>query len=222
MTCEAIKKDLAAYRDGELLSQGARARMAAHIKECASCAQEEALLDRVDQLLSQMTRLTPSPGFAETFWRRVEKEGQIEEKGHLARWWRDFVESWRLVPALAAAAALLVIASYAVLSSRVKTLRVAAPSAPAVSLLRKLVKQPDLFLQYRLVAEMDKLANLETILAQRGEESLSGPTAEALPSRLLEEPGLFVDYHLLRRMEQLQNFEAVQSIHLGGEETGRG
>ena len=221
MTCETIRKDLAAYRDGEL-SRRARARVAAHIKGCASCAQEEALLDQVDRLLSQMIRLTPSPGFAETFWRRIEEEGQVEEEAPLARWWRDFVESWRLVPALVAAATLLVIVSYAVLSNRLGVPQVITPSAPAVGLSRKLVEQPDLFLQYRIVAEMDKLANFETILAQRDEESPSELVAEAPPSKLLEEPGLFVDYPLLRRMEELQNFEAVQSIPLGQEETSRG
>lgn len=221
MRCEAIKKDLAAYRDGEL-SQRARARVTAHIEECASCAQEEALLGRVDQLLSQMTRLTPSPGFAGTFWHRVEEEGQFKGKGHLVRWWRGLVESWRLVPTLVTATALLVVVSYVILSNRVETTRVVTPSAPAVGLPRRLVEQPDLFLQYRLVAEVDKLANFEMILAQKDEEALSGLTAEALPSRLLEEPGLFVDYYLLRRIEKLQNFEAVQSLPLSEEETGRG
>jgi hypothetical protein len=220
MRCEAIKKDLAAYRDGEL-SQRARARVAVHIKECASCAREEAFLGQVDQLLCQMTRLTPSPGFAEAFWRRLEEEGQVEERGYLAHWWRDFVERWRLVPALAAAAALLVVASYVILSSRVETLPVATPS-PVAGLPRRLVEQPELFLQYRLVAEVDKLANFEAILAQRDEAELSGLTAEVPPSKLLDKPGLFVDYYLLRKMEQLQNFEAVQSVHIGGEETGRG
>ena len=219
MRCQAIKKALAVYLDGEL-SPRTRVRVAAHVQECASCAQEKVLLNQVDQLLSQMTRLTPSPDFAETFWRRVEEEGQIEERSYLTRWWQDFVEDWRLAPALVATAVLLVVVSYVVLSSRVETSRVTTPS-PAVGLPRELVEQPDLFLQYRFVTEVDKLTNSESILAQREEEALSGLTIETPPSRLLEEPGLFVDYYLLHRMEQLQNFEAVRSIHLGGEGTSR-
>ena len=107
MTCETIRKELVAYRDGELLERD-RAQIAAHLSTCAACAREEARLARVSQLLTTLERVTPSPDFAATFWRRLEQEGQGERESGFARWWREWLAGWQLMPALAGAASLLV------------------------------------------------------------------------------------------------------------------
>jgi anti-sigma factor RsiW len=71
-TCNAVKEELVAYRDGELPEQD-RERVAAHLLTCAECAREEAQLAQVEYLFSKMERITPSPDFAQ-LWKRLEQE----------------------------------------------------------------------------------------------------------------------------------------------------
>src|SRR3989442_10829555 len=126
MTCETIKKELVAYRDGELRERD-RAQIAAHLSTCAACTREEARLVRVSQLLTTLERVTPSPDFAATFWRRLEQEGQGERESRFARWWREWLARWQVMPGLAGAARPLGFLSY-VLSS--PTPPPTSPSAP--------------------------------------------------------------------------------------------
>ena len=56
MTCETIRKELVAYRDGELRERD-RAQIAAHLSTCAACAREEARLSA----LSRKTPAAPHP-----------------------------------------------------------------------------------------------------------------------------------------------------------------
>ena len=91
MICETIRTHLVAYRDGELSEQD-RARVTAHLHTCPACTREEKQLERVEQMLISLERITPSPDFATTFWRRLEQEGQSsreEPESRVARWWRE-------------------------------------------------------------------------------------------------------------------------------------
>ena len=149
-TCNAIKEELVAYRDGELPEQD-REQIAAHLQTCTECAREEAQLAQVEQLFSQMERLTPSPNFAATFWKRLEQEqAQVHvvvepnkppvREPRLARWWRRLREtftSWQIAPMLAATASVLVLFSYLLISPRTPTQRTtpqtAAPKVAAMA-----------------------------------------------------------------------------------------
>src|SRR3989442_13704782 len=115
MTCETIRKELVAYRDGELRERD-RAQIAAHLSTCAACTREAARLARVSQLLTNLERVTPSPDFAATFWRRLDQEGQVERESWFARWWREWLTAWQLMPALARGAMQLVFSRFLVLS----------------------------------------------------------------------------------------------------------
>ena len=201
MTCETIRKELVAYRDGELLERD-RAQIAAHLSTCAACAREEARLARVSQLLTNLERVTPSPDFAATFWRRLEQEGQVERESWFARWWREWLTGWQLMPALAGAASLLVFLSY-VLSNRPPT--TTTPSASPSALLKinvpaPVAEKPGLFVNYGIIADLDKLAHFDEVAAlENAPQDVSTlARAEDLPPVLVENPSLFVHYPILK------------------------
>jgi len=225
MTCETIRKELVAYRDGELLERD-RAQIAAHLSTCAACAREEARLARVSQLLTNLERVTPSPDFAATFWRRLEQEGQVERESWFARWWREWLTGWQLMPALAGAASLLVFLSY-VLSSRpptTTTLPTPQSASRSVDLPAPVAKKPGLFVNYGIIADLDKLAHFDEVAALENapQDASTLARAEDLPPALVENPNLFVHYPILEKMEQLQNFEAVLDLPAGEDEQRRG
>jgi hypothetical protein len=225
MNCEAIRKELVAYRDGEL-SERDRVRVATHLETCAACSREEAQLAGVGQLFASLERIAPSPDFAATFWRRLEQEGQSEQDNRLARWWREWSEragewarSWQLAPAIAAAASLLVFLGY------MTSERSVAPPAPGTKppsfegkgqVPTMVVEQPDLFTNYRILSDLDKLVNFDEIAALdttvEEDSALAQGQGEDLPLPLLEDPNFFVQYPILQKMEQLQNLETVLDL----------
>ncbi len=231
MICETIRPHLVAYRDGELPEQD-RARVAAHLSACPVCTREEARLARVHQLLTNLERITPSPDFAATFWQRLEQEGrsrQEEPESRLTRWWREWRESlsgWQLAPALAGAASLLVFLSY-ILSSRPVTTPT-PPTQPASQVAANvpapLVEKPGLFVNYKVIADLDKLSHLDEIAAVQlpGERDTEVASEGDLPPDLLKDPGFFVHYPLLQKMEKLENLEAVLDLPAEGGEHSRG
>ncbi len=231
MICETIRPHLVAYRDGELPEQD-RARVAAHLSACPVCTREEARLARVHQLLTNLERITPSPDFAATFWQRLEQEGrsrQEEPESRLTRWWREWRESlsgWQLAPALAGAASLLVFLSY-ILSSRPVTTPT-PPTQPASQVAANvpapLVEKPGLFVNYKVIADLDKLSHLDEIAAVQlpGARDTEVASEGDLPPDLLKDPGFFVHYPLLQKMEKLENLEAVLDLPAEGGEHSRG
>ena len=231
MTCETIRSHLVAYRDGEL-PEPDRAHVAAHLSTCPVCTREDAQLARVHQLLTNLERITPSPDFAATFWQRLEQEGrsrQEEPESRLTRWWREWRESlsgWQLVPALAGAASLLVFLSY-ILSSRPVTTPT-PPTQPASQVAANvpapLVEKPGFFVNYQVIADLDKLSHFDEIAAVQlpGERDTELASEGDLPPDLLKDPGFFVHYPLLQKMEKLENLEAVLDLPAEGGEHSRG
>lgn len=212
MTCEMVRKELVAYRDGELRERD-RTRIAAHLSGCPSCAQEEAQLARVSQLLTNLERISPSPDFAATFWRRLAQESQVEQENRFVRWWREWLADWQLLPALAGAASLLIFLGY-VLSVR-PTAPTTPPAAPSPeNIPTQIVEQPELFTNYRIIVDLDQLAHFDEIAAVESDVEPASEVAqgEDLPPPLLENPSFFVHYPMLQQMEQLQNFEAVLDL----------
>jgi hypothetical protein len=223
MNCEAIRKELVAYRDGEL-SERDRVRVATHLKTCAACSREEAQLAGVGQLFASVERIAPSPDFAATFWRRLEQEGQIEQDSRLARWWREWSEragewarSWQLAPAIAAAASLLVFLGY-MTSERSVAPPVPdpkqAPPAAKEQVPTMVVEKPDLFTNYRILTNLDTLMHFDEIAAidTTSEQDSALAQGEDVPPPLLENPSFFVHYPILQKMEQLQNLEAILDL----------
>jgi Putative zinc-finger len=231
MICETIRTHLVAYRDGELPEQE-RTRVAAHLSGCSACSREEAQLARVNQMLAGLERVTPSPDFAATFWRRLEQEGQSrqeEPESRLTQWWREWRESlsgWQLTPVLAGAASLLVFLGYILSSRPVTTPTSPAQSAPQVAAdaPAPLLEQPGFFANYKVIADLDRLSHLDEIAAVQlpGEPDTELASEKDLPPDLLKDPDLFVHYPLLQKMEQLKNLEAVLDLPAEGDEHVRG
>lgn len=232
MTCEAIRPQLVAYRDGELREQE-RVQVAAHLRTCPMCTREEAQLARVSQMFMGMERIVPSPDFAATFWHRLEQEDHLiepeETESRFARWLRDAQEwftGWRLVPALAAAASLLVFFSF-LLSGRFTptlTLSTQQPAGVAEDVPAPLAEKPDLFANYRVITDLDRLSHFEEIATVElaTEQDIEVVSEDNLPPELLQDPSFFVQYPVLQKMEELQNLEAVLSLPIEENEQSRG
>jgi len=232
MICETIKPHLVAYRDGELSEQD-RARVAAYLSTCPACTREEEQLTRVNQLLTSLQRVTPSPDFAATFWRRLEQEGHSSQEApesRLARWWRELREglsAWQWTPALAGAASLLIFLSY-ILSGRPTTVT-APPTQPAAQvatadLPAPVAQEPGLFVNYKVIADLDKLSHFDEIAAVQapGEHNAEVASEENLPPELVKDPSFFVHYPMLKKMEQIKNLDAVLDASTEGDNHGRG
>lgn len=226
MTCEKIKKELVAYRHGEL-SERERTWVTDHLSTCLSCTREEAQLARVSQLLTNLERIIPSPDFAMTFQRRLAQKAHVEQESGLAHWWREWLSSWQLAPALAGAASLIVFLGY-VLSGHL-TIPQQAPSVPAeiakqsepsTDPAARPIEQPELFANYGVIADLDRLAHFEEVASTENEPEPEPAVAreEELPPDLLDNPSFFASYPILQSMEKLQNMEAVLSLSSGNEE----
>lgn len=232
MTCEFIQGELVAYRDGELPEQD-REQIATHLKTCAACAHEEAQLARVAHFLATMERITPSPDFAATFWKRLAHEPAARVttsvSAHpLVRWWRelrDMMSTWQVAPALAAAASLVVFFAYYFTSSPVRMPTRTSASAPAAvspksttstktvasEVPTDLVEKLELYVNYRIISDIERFSHLEEIAAIElpTEHTTEIVKEEELPPELLQNPSFFAHYPLLERIDKLQNLEAV-------------
>ncbi|MSQ47036.1 MAG: hypothetical protein EXR78_01405 [Deltaproteobacteria bacterium] len=237
MTCEEIREELVAYHDGELAEQD-RHQVVAHLSTCPACTQEAASLARIGQMFSSLERGTPSPDFAANFWRRLEQgrhpQPESRPENWFAQWWRDLRESmttWHLTPALVGVASVLIF--FATLAqkpdrtattsgpdslggpqslSTEKPATVAKPTtskaAPTVS--TEVMEKSDLFIDYKIITELDKFARLEEIAAVDLSTEQPVEVAEAeIPKEVLEDPGFFAQYQILQQLERLKNFDAV-------------
>jgi hypothetical protein len=233
MTCEKIRDELVAYCDGEL-SERDRIRVAAHLKTCPTCAQEEVRLGRVDQMLTSLERITPSPDFAATFWRRLEQEGHIEPESRWSRWWREWQESitnWQMLPALAGAASILVFFAYLqshrpdrvqtsapaptarALSSTAKNETMLASSRSDAEVPTQLTEKPGFFVNYGVIADLEKFSRFDEIAATAVPAKHDIELADSdIPKEVLEKPHLFTQYPILRQIERLQNLDAVLTL----------
>lgn len=238
MTCKFVQEELVAYRDGELPEQD-REQIAAHLKTCAECAREEAQLIQVEYLLATMERMTPSPDFAATFWKRLEQErGQagaerlrvapLQERP-LVRWWRELretMEAWQVAPALAAVASLLVFFAYffTVSPTQTPTETPTSMPAPVPQKLAAVPTQtappkvpPDLterlafYTNYNIISDLERFSHLEEIAAIElpTEETTEIVKEDDIPPELLQNPSFFAHYPILERMDKLQNLESV-------------
>ncbi|HEV8714615.1 MAG TPA: zf-HC2 domain-containing protein [Candidatus Binatia bacterium] len=229
MICETIKPHLVAYRDGELSEQD-RAHVVAHLRTCPACTREEKQLARVNHLLTNLERIAPSPDFAATFWRRLEQEGhgrQEEPESRLARWWRELREEltgWQWTPALVGAASLFIFLSY-IFSNRPTTTSPTQPAAQvAANVPAPVAEEPGLFVNYKVIADLDKLSHFDEIASVQpgGKHNTELASEENLPPDLLKDPSFFVQYPILQKMEQLENLEAVLNLPAEGSEHGHG
>lgn len=225
MTCEVVREELVAYCDGEL-SQQEREQIAVHLKTCPACAHEEAQLAQMTRLLTEMERIEPSPNFAANFWQRLAQERKTDDaRDHtlsapvtrFARWWKNLGEtlgSWQIAPALAGAASVLVFFGYFFHSAPPsqkapvqKSATVAtAPEAPA-----GVVEKPGLFVNYNIIAELERFSRFEEIAAVQlpTEHDVEIAKDDDVPPEVLQNPSFFAHYPMLKKMEQLKSLEAV-------------
>jgi len=70
--CEAIKKSLGAWLDGEL-DPGPAAEIQLHVQGCASCLEEKARLERLDSSLKKLLEANASQVDFKTFWAAISR-----------------------------------------------------------------------------------------------------------------------------------------------------
>lgn len=243
MICEDMQEELVAYCGGELPEED-RTRIATHLSACSACSRDVAQYTRVNTLLMQVERITPSPDFAATFWQRLEQEKRVAsvQESRLARWWREWRESltsWQLAPALAGAASIAIFFGY-ILSDRgpqqtpkgveKQPIQIVKPDQqrslvggqpPDVPILVQ--EKPGLFVNYRVIADLEKFSRFDEIATvQLPEEPAIGIAENDIPKDLLDKPSLFTNYPMLQKMEELKNLETVLDAPPDGEDKSRG
>ena len=141
-----------------------------------------------------------------------------------SEWFANWQPNWQVGSAIAAAASLLIFLSYffsspvtendqdrvdllAQQQRVVSTARTTEQDTPA-SIVRPSVpspvaQAPQLFVDYTLLANLDKFSHFDEISTF---QQMFGPD---LPSVLREDPNFFMQYQLLEKMEQLQHLESV-------------
>ncbi|MDA8404937.1 MAG: zf-HC2 domain-containing protein [Desulfobacteraceae bacterium] len=102
-TCKMAKM-VSAFADGQLSEQD-RERLVRHLEVCDACQKEYSDIRSIGRLLSGSEELPPSAGFAEAFWRKVEKTQKTRAHSAWLNW-----RAWGFRPVWAAAAATIVIA----------------------------------------------------------------------------------------------------------------
>ena len=211
-----LQEDLVAYRDSEL-SASKRVQIAAHLRSCRACTQESVQLGRVEAALASLERVSPSPDFAVTFWKRLEQEGRREPEildERASRWWHigefEWLTNWQIGSAVTAAASLLIVAGYffsgSFISQRSTHLSpIARPNIPV-----QVQQEPQLFIDYAILASLDKFSYFDEIPTFSYMEGIGGrPSGLDIPSALRKDPSFFMHYQLLKKMEQLQHLESV-------------
>ena len=227
--------ELVAYLDGEL-SERDQSRIAAALCGSSDLQQETARLERVGSLIAHLEKIAPSSNFADTFWQRLEHEGQIEEESSIARWqrqwtewqtefktwfiagegWKEWLAGGHWTPAFVPVVSLLIILG----SLFSGTLLTSGPSiGPSVSnqqnqkdqIPTQVVENPAFFRDYWRTVRLERWAHFDEIAKVQAPARPSiDLTPENVPPKVIEDPNFFIQYPILRRMEQFQYFESVQ------------
>ena len=79
--CEAIKKSLGAWLDGEL-DPGPAAEIQLHVEGCASCLEEKARIERLDSSLKRLLEANASQVDFKTFWAGLRQRIADEKSWH--------------------------------------------------------------------------------------------------------------------------------------------
>jgi len=158
MDCREIKKMLPVFLDGELESV-LENTVADHLRTCPQCRREAEELQKAWDLLGELEPIEPDPFYRTRFWARV-----AEQEPWPRRVWesmRHFFGGRYRLPALAAAAVLLVVSVFAV--QRYQQSRQIAPVAEIGAADLELVQNLDLAENYDLIQQLDWIADLEII-----------------------------------------------------------
>jgi hypothetical protein len=192
-------------------------------------------------MFSSLERVAPSPDFAANFWRRLEHEREAQPENRLAQWWRELRESitnWHLTPALVGVSSVLIF--FAALAQRPDHTAPPRASAPS-SVVEKpkdtpravvssvntvpaeVTEKSDLFVDYKIITELDKFAGFEEIAAIDLPTEQPVEIAETdIPKEVLDDPGFFANYQILQQLERLENFDAVLASPGQNEEETQG
>jgi hypothetical protein len=194
--CLAMSEELVAYVDGELHAD-ISARVAEHLTGCLPCRRELDEVKAADRLLTDVSRIVPSPDFTDRMQQRL--AAATDGAGGGGRAWSP---GWGVALAAAAAVALGLV-------SVLDRARVDAPTAIPVTVARAPVVAP---------AAAGGPARMATARAGGGARTDDGQrpaaaafdalTPEDLPPDLMARPELYLRLPVVRRLETLEHFKA--------------
>ena len=156
MKCRNCENNLSAYLDGELPGR-LRARIEAHLTECASCRAALEALKSTDKALDALGDLEPVSDFTERVLRRLDSDG-VRATPIRSLGWR--------VAAAGAVAACLTVAVLATLSLATRQ----STSAPPETLVAE--AEIDLLDQMEMLADLEVIENLDALEAMDDIEGL--------------------------------------------------
>lgn len=156
MDCEKIRSELVAYLDGELGDRAAD-EVRSHLERCPACKLEAEQLLAAGTALDEIADIEPSPDFTA---RTVQRAMAAPALAPISR-----VQLLRrLVPAIAAAAVILVAALWIVLPSGPQSIDSLPPAE------REIVANMEILENLELLEDMELLDNLDLLLAYDEED----------------------------------------------------
>lgn len=150
---EHVTDLLSAWMDGALSADQA-AEVGRHLDQCPACRKEHAALAAVDRLLKEVPEISPSPDFSRNFWKKL--DAAQSRRGRITRFFETFFNSWR--PALAAAAALVVLGAGSVLLYR-------AGEKKNDSAMPVIAENMQFYADYELLENLELFENWEAVIS---------------------------------------------------------
>jgi hypothetical protein len=121
MDCKQAREHLSAILD-DALPASDRAEVMAHVRECADCLRELDQLQRVDRLYYDMRTMRTPDDFVEKVRARIGRKNR-----------RALLSPWTIVPALAAAAMVVIAGAVYMAGTQHKEMRLATAPAPVAA-----------------------------------------------------------------------------------------
>ena len=218
--------DLVAYLDGEL-SERDHGRVATAVGNSSRLQGEAARFERVDSLVAELERVTPSSDFADTFWQRLEREGRIEHESQLARWhrkwsewqgwfiagegWKEWLSGGLWTPALVPVASLLIILATlfsGTLSTSPPGQLTQSDQIPAQEPPRQLTQSDQIPTQV-MERRVFSGAALPAALPRLPHPSEPLTRSEQIPAQVVDNATFFRDYWLTARLERWEHFDEI-------------
>ncbi len=156
MECDKARKELVAYLDGEL-GAGAAAEMQGHLERCPACKLEAEKLSTIGAALDSIADVEPSPEFTDRAMQRAMSAPELAPVPRL-RLLR------RLAPVAAAAAVILTVTLWALMSAGPQSIANLPPAE------QEIVRNMEILENLELLEDMELLDNLDLLLAYDEED----------------------------------------------------
>jgi anti-sigma factor RsiW len=173
MDCEKIRSELVAYLDGELGGRAAD-EVRSHLDRCPACKLEAERLLAAGTALEEIADIEPSPDFTARAMQRAVAAPALAPASRIQL-------LRRLMPAVAAAAVILVVSLWVLLPSGPRSIDSLPPAE------QEIVRNMEILENLELLEDMELLDNLDLLLAYDEEDfesaSETPESSEEMPKK---------------------------------------